>query len=254
MWRIEMETKTKSVISSALIAISVMVAAAFVGIGLMNFRSTESHTIAATGSASTNFESDLIVWRGNYSAHADTSAAAYTQIEREQAVVKGFLQKNGVKDSEMSFSAVNVYHATRDVYDADGNYRGQEYDGYDLSQSIVVTSSDLDVVEKVSTDVSSLLSSGIEFTSDAPEYYYTKLDDLKLELIDAATENARQRVNIIAEKSGAKVGKLTNSNLGVFQITAQNTGTSSYSYDGYVDTSSRQKTATITVRLEYGLK
>ena len=58
----------------------------------------------------------------------------------------------------------------------------------------------------------------------------------------------------MADQSGAKVGKLRNSNLGVFQITAQNSGTSFYSYDGYLDTTSRYKTASITVRLEYNVK
>ncbi|MCR4832024.1 MAG: SIMPL domain-containing protein, partial [Butyrivibrio sp.] len=88
----------------------------------------------------------------------------------------------------------------------------------------------------------------------SPEYYYTALDELKLDLIDKASVNAKDRIDIIAKNSGASLGKLKNSSLGVFQITAQNTGTSSYSYDGAFDTSSRYKTATITVRLEYDLK
>ena len=57
----------------------------------------------------------------------------------------------------------------------------------------------------------------------------------------------------MAKEAGANVGKLISSRLGVFQITAQNTGTSSYTYDGYFDTSSQHKTATITVRLDYNL-
>jgi hypothetical protein len=58
----------------------------------------------------------------------------------------------------------------------------------------------------------------------------------------------------MAQNSGARIGKLRNSSLGVFQITAKNSGTGSYSYDGAFDTSSRSKTASITVRLEYDLK
>lgn len=247
------ETK-KTIVRTAILGVCVVAAAFFVGWGLSHFRSAESHNIAATGSASTDFESDLIVWRGYFTKHAETSEMAYRDLTGDANAVKKFLKDNGIDDAEVEFSAVNVYHATRDIYDFEGNYQGQEYDGYDLSQTVTVTSTDIDTVEKISTEISSLLSSGIEFTSDAPEYYYTKLDDLKLELIDKATENAKQRVDIIANKSGAKIGKLTNSNLGVFQITAQNTGTSNYSYDGYVDTSSRMKTATITVRLEYSLK
>ena len=201
-----------------------------------------------------DFESDLIVWRGDFTAHADTSEEAYRQLEKDANAVKKYLSDNGIDESDITFSSVSIYHVTRDIYDENGIYRGYEYDGYDLSQTVTVSSSNLNDVEKVSTNISSLLASGIQFTSGAPEYYYTKIDDLKLELIEKATENAKQRVDIIASKSGAKVGKLSNSNLGVFQITAQNTGASLYTYDGCLDTSSRMKTATITVKLTYDLK
>jgi len=244
----------KSVLFAVIIGVCIIASAVALGWGLANFRSGVEHTISATGSASMNFESDLIVWRGDFSAHADTSEEAYRLLEQDSNAVKKYLTENGIDDTDISFSSVYIYHTTRDVYDENGNYRGYEYDGYDLSQSVTVSSAKLDEVEKVSTNISSLLASGIQFTSGAPEYYYTKIDDLKLELIEKATENSKQRVEIIADKSGAKLGKLTGSNLGVFQITAMNTGASTYSYDGCLDTSSRMKTATITVKLTYELK
>lgn len=246
--------ESKSIFYALIIGVCIIVAAFFVGWGLANFRSGEEHSISATGSASVDFESDLVVWRGDFSTHADTSQEAYRQLNADAESVRKFLKENGISDAEINFSSVNIYHVSRDVYDDYGNYRGSEYDGYDLSQYVTVTSSNLDEVEKVSTNISSLLSSGIEFSSYSPEYYYTKIDDVKLELIEKATENSKQRVDLMAAKSGAKLGKLTGSNLGVFQITAANTGTSSYSYDGCMDTSSRMKTATITVKLTYSLK
>ena len=78
------------------------------------------------------------------------------------------------------------------------------------------------------------------------------MDELKLQLIEEATQNAKQRIDIMAEGTGGKAGKLLNANLGVFQITAQNSD-SEYSYGGSFDTSSRNKTASITVKLNYGV-
>ncbi len=119
---------------------------------------------------------------------------------------------------------------------------------------MTVTSSNVENVEKISRDISTLLDSGVELTSGSPEYYYSDLDALKLDLIDKASKNARERIEIIAGNAGTNIGKLKNSNLGVFQITARNSGTGSYSYDGAFDSTSRYKTATITVRLEYDLR
>lgn len=247
--------KEKKTIGNAIVfGICIVAAAFFMFLGLKNFRSGTEHTIAATGSASVNFESDLVVWRGYFTAHADSAEDAYQQLTMDAESIRSFLRDNGIDDSDVSLSSVRINHATRDVYDENGNYRGWEYNGYDLSQTVTVTSTDLNAVEKVSTDISSLLSSGIQLSSDAPEYYFTKIDDLKLQLIEKATENSKKRVDIIADKSGAKLGKLIQSNLGVFQITAMNTGTSSYSYDGCVDTTSRMKTATITVKLTYAIR
>lgn len=244
----------KGIVIACIFGVCIMCTAVSLGWGLAHFRSGVEHSISATGSSNMNFESDLIVWRGDFSARAETSEEAYRQLKQDSDAVKKFLSENGITESDISFSAVNINHITRDIYDENGNYRGYEYDGYELSQSVTVSSTNLDEVEKVSTNISSLLASGIQFTSGAPEYYYTKIDDLKLELIEKATENSKQRVDIMASKAGARLGKLSNSTLGVFQITAMNTGASAYSYDGCLDTSSRMKTASITVKLTYDLK
>src|SRR5690606_29606324 len=99
-------------------------------------------------------------------------------------------------------------------------------------------------------EISTLISQGIELSSFAPSYYYSKLEDLKLELISQASENARQRAQNIATKSGASLGDLVKADLGVFQITGQNDN-EEYSYGGVFNTSSRNKTANITVKASF---
>ncbi len=250
-----MENKgNKSWLTALIIGISIVLSCCALAFGLLNFRSNEKHTISATGSASQDFESDLIIWRGSFSAHANTSAVAYESIKDDADRVRAYLMENGVNNDEIVFNSVDISQRTKDVYDDNGNYTGYVFDGYDLYQSVVITSKDVDKVEKISRDISSLLESGIEFNSSSPEYYCTTLDSVKLDLIDKASANARERISIIADNSDAQLGKLTSSSLGVFQITAQNSGTSGYAYDGAFDTSSRMKTASITVRLEYSLK
>ena len=77
------------------------------------------------------------------------------------------------------------------------------------------------------------------------------MDELKLQLIEDATENAKARIDIVAEGTGCNPGKLISANLGVFQITARNSSSEDYSYGGTFNTYSREKTASITVRLNY---
>ena len=249
-----MEQKKTSPVNALIIGLCIVVSCVSLAIGLAHFRSESSHVITATGSASVDFEADIIIWRGSFSAVAYTSQDAYSKIKQDAELVKNYLTSNGVTDEEIVFNSVDISRTYRDVYDVNGNYVGSEADGYQLTQDVTVSSSNLDNIEKVSRDISSLLDQGVELSSGAPEYYYSDLDSLKLDLIDKASINAKDRIDIVAKNSGAKLGKLKNSSLGVFQITAKNSGTSSYSYDGAFDTSSRYKTATITVKLEYDLR
>ncbi|MCR4757287.1 MAG: SIMPL domain-containing protein [Butyrivibrio sp.] len=249
-----MEQKKNSPVNALIIGLCIVVSCVSLAIGLAHFRSESSHVITATGSASVDFEADIIIWRGSFSAVAYTSQDAYSKIKKDAELVKNYLTSNGVTDEEIVFNSVDISRTYRDIYDVNGNYVGSEADGYQLTQDVTVSSSNLDNIEKVSRDISSLLDQGVELSSGAPEYYYSDLDALKLDLIDKASINAKDRIDIVAKNSGAKLGKLKNSSLGVFQITAKNSGTSSYSYDGAFDTSSRYKTATITVKLEYDLR
>lgn len=206
--------------------------------------------ITVTGSASCDFESDLIVWRGSFSSYGITPNSAYHSIKNDADVIKKYLLDNGITESEMSFSSISISQRWTTEYNDEGERIGEYLDGYDLRQSITVTSSNIDKVDAVSRDITKLIESNIEFVSDSPEYYYTKLDQLKLDLIEQATENARTRAEIIADGTNADTTHLLSANLGVFQITAQNSN-SEYSYGGAFDTSSRYKTATITVKLNY---
>ncbi len=246
--------KRLSFLTPLIMGLSMIACCAILVGGYLAYKSQAGHSISATGSASVDFESDLVVWRGYFTSEAMTSKAAYDKIKKEAAVVNEYLTANGIAPDEIVFNSVDITEDYDYYYDDYGNMTGKSLNGYTLEQGVVVTSTNLDAVDKISRDISSLLDTGVEFNSYAPEYYCTKLGDVKLELIEKATENARTRIRIMASQSGAKVGKLISSNLGVFQITAANTGTSNYSYDGYYDTSSRTKTASITVRLEYGLR
>ena len=205
-------------------------------------KSTVGGGLNATGSANCDFEADLIVWRGSFSGQGATTQDAYRSIKKDAELVKKYLVDSGVTEEEMVFSSVTINARWQSEYNENGDRIRDYIDGYDLYQNVSITS----------RDISGLIESGVQFASEEPEYYYTKLDELKLQLIEEATQNAKDRIDLMAEGTGSTVGELLNANLGVFQITAQNSNTE-YSYGGYFDTSSRSKTASITVRLNYAV-
>lgn len=221
--------------------------------GFISYKQSGNGGITVTGSANKDFTSDLIVWRGSFSAYGKTSKNAYEKIKKDAKIIKDYLLTNGISEEELIFYSVNISKRTSYQYNNKGKVIREYFDGYDLDQEISVKSNNVDKIETISRDITTLIDSGVEFISEPPEYYYTKLDELKLEMIELATQNAKTRVDKIAQNANGKIGRLTSANLGVFQITAQNSNSDDdeYSYSGVFNTTSKEKTASITVKLNY---
>ena len=201
-------------------------------------------TVTVTGLGETEFTSDLIVWSGVLTAEAENVARGYTEIEAGKAKVQKFLAERGLPAEAVVFEFVNVEKQYTAIYNANGNWAGQRFTGYLLRQRFTVESNEVEKVEAISREISSLM---------APDYYYTKLDDVKMGLIETASADARTRAEKIARNAGAKLGRVASARMGVFQITGANTN-EEFSAGGSFNTSSRQKKARITMRLEYRVK
>lgn len=248
--------KDKAIIVMAgifLCVVCVSVSAVFSVIRFIDYKKTVNGGITVTGSATKDFDSDLIVWRGSFSGTAFSTKEAYELLKKDADVIRKYLVDNSVLEDEIVFSAVNIAENYRYEYSDNGNIKNMYLEGYTLRQNVTIQSDNVDNIERISRDITQLIDSGVEFISEAPEYYYTKLDELKLEMIADATENARARAELVAENSKSGVGKLINANLGIFQITAQNSASDEYSSGGTFNTWSRAKTASVTVKLFYAV-
>lgn len=243
---------SKSIIwMSIIIAIGVIVS---VGI-LVNGYKTKynvAQTISVTGSAQTNFESDIIKWTAQYARKSLDIAEASSWLGQDREAVKAFLNQQGIPSEDIVFQAVNISRDYEYEYDNRGGST-RVFTGYSLYQSVVIESKELDVVEQAAREISSLLSQGIELTSNQPQFYYSNLESLKLDLIKEASNNALQRATNIASESMAEVKGMQQADLGIFQITGQYED-EEYSYGGVFNTHSRNKTAHITIRAKYQLK
>ncbi|WP_290526696.1 SIMPL domain-containing protein [Alistipes sp.] len=210
-------------------------------------------TVVVTGLGETEFASDLIVWSGAITAEAANAAAGYAQIETSKRKVQEYLAAKGIPAEAVVFDFVNVNKQFAPVYNANGSWAGQRFTGYELRQRFTVESEEVDKVEAVSREMSSLIAQGVSIEAYQPDYYYTRLDDVKLSLIERASADARTRAEKIAANAGAKIGKVRSARMGVFQITGANTN-EEFSAGGSFNTSSRQKKARITMRIEYRIK
>ncbi|MBP3683181.1 MAG: SIMPL domain-containing protein [Rikenellaceae bacterium] len=234
------------------IALSIVLAALLLG-RAYTYKYRAQETVVVTGLAEREFTSDLIVWRGWITAEAQEAAEGYKQIEQSKEKVLRFITSHGIEADSVVFMFVNVNKEYEGIYSSNGNYMGQRFKGYSLRQSFTVESTNVDAVEAISREISSLIAQGVSLESWQPEYYYTRLDDVKHDLIERATADARGRAEKIASASGARLGKVSEARMGVFQITGANTN-DEFTAGGSFNTSSRHKKARITMKLEYRVK
>ena len=215
-------------------------------------RRTNGPVITVFGLGTRDFVSDLIVWEGSFSCRDSQLKTAYARLDHDKDAVKSYLLGHGVKENEIVFSAVTLAKEFEQLNGAAGTEKTR-FSGYRLTQGVSVESGEVDKIEAVSRTVTELINAGVELASQNPRYFYTKLAGLKLEMIGMAAEDGRRRAEAIAVKSNSRLGTLKAATTDVFQITARNSS-DSYTYGGAFDTTSKVKTATITIKIQYSVK
>ncbi|GHA39419.1 SIMPL domain-containing protein [Salinimicrobium marinum] len=235
-------------LGAIIFSIAIVLAAWFLGNAYVS-RANPDGVISVTGSGSENFTSDLIVWEGQFSRVNSNLEQAYKELNQDKETVRQYLLDKGIKQENIVYNSVQTNEQRENQYQ-NGNYVGSIFKGYELVQSVKIESNDVELIEGVSREITELLNKGVQFNSTPPRYYYTKIADLKIEMISKATEDARLRAEKIAQNSGGELGDLKSANMGVFQITGQNSG-EDYSWSGVYNTADKKKTASITMRLDY---
>ena len=215
------------------------------------FRAAE--TISVTGMSEKDFTSDLVVWGGSFGRDAYTLKDAYANLKQDENAIKSYLISKGISEKEIIFSSVNMTKNYQRKYDDKGNEISADFSGYSLTEGVRVESKEIEKVEKLSREITELLEKDIQLNSNSPEYYYTKLNELKIDLLAKASADAKNRAETIAGNSGSSIKGLNKATMGVFQITGKNQN-EDYSYGGAFNTSSKLKTAVITLKVDYRLK
>ncbi|RZK41411.1 MAG: SIMPL domain-containing protein [Pedobacter sp.] len=247
-----MKSIDKNYTFPGIIAIAILISAFVIG-SAYTYKYKDKTRIMVTGKAEKDFVSDLIVWRGDYSRISMDLKDSYANLKGDELSIRTYLKNKGLKENEVVFSAVNINKLYNPQYDNNGRLISNNFGGYSLNQTVKVESTNIDQVEKISREITELIQSGIELNSSAPSYYYTKMSELKIDLLAKASKDAKDRSLSIAENAGSSLGDLKYANMGVFQITGKNSN-EDFSYGGAFNTSSKNKTASITIRTEYAVK
>jgi hypothetical protein len=230
--------------TAIILGVSFVIGAAVFGNYFYRSRA-QDNTIRVVGAATKRFESDVVKWRitvGRSTGLADASVG-YADTRKAFDNLMAQLKASSINEKDISVQPIN----RNPVYDNNGNMTG-----YGFVQSVYVISSDLATIEKLALNPDEMFQKGVALQSSALEYYFSKLPDIKKELLAEATRDAKQRAVEIAKNSGSGIGSMRSARAGIFQITEPySTEVSDY---GIYNTSTRQKDVTVTVTAEFGVR
>jgi uncharacterized protein len=195
--------------------------------------------ISVTGSAREPISANLLRWTLSVSEEARTPAAAARTLRGHVNDVRAFLRSAGVPADAMTASVVTSERVVVQLS------RRRRLIRYRVAQQLQVRTRDIDAVEPVSTRVGELIERGIGVSAGPLEYLSTELTQAKLDALEAATQEAHRRAEILVKGLGGKLGRMRSSSLGVYQVTPRDsTDVSDY---GINDTTSREKDVTAVV-------
>jgi hypothetical protein len=214
----------------------------------------ETRSIEVTGSAKRRITSDLIEWTAEIHTTDKDRVAGVRLLKEHVEKTRAWLKAQGVPDDEIRVSSASADERFETQYEGSGENRIERSvsAGWRSTQSITIRSGDVARVERVSREVTTMLEQGVELSSLPPSYFYTKLADLKIEMLAEASKDARTRADqILAAAGGGHIGRLLRADMGVINVNPANS--TETSWQGNNDTTSLEKDILTIVHVTFEL-
>ena len=168
---------------------------------------------------------NLVIWPLTYKNLGNDLLSLYSELKQANQTITDFLKEKGISSDEISIGAPEIIDLKAERY---GNSDESPY-RYNVTSVITVSSNKVDLVRNLISEQGELLKRGIAITSGDyrynVQYEFTKLNDIKPQMIEEATKNAREAAEKFAKDSESELGKIQSANQGQFSINDRDANT-----------------------------
>lgn len=204
--------------AAIVVAVGVALGGFLAGNGIVRSKTAERY-VTVKGVAEQEAKADLAIWPLRVVAADNDLTAANGQLQSSVRRIRAFLARHGVDTTQLTLQDFAVRDANADQYG--GNRSGPRYV---IQQTLLIRSTQPDVVAAASQRLAELvsegvvLSSGEQYGSGGPSYVFTGLNELKPGMIAQATARAREAAEQFAQDAGSTLGPIRRANQGYFEI------------------------------------
>ncbi|MCF7921132.1 MAG: SIMPL domain-containing protein [Candidatus Marinimicrobia bacterium] len=212
--------KSNSIILGLCLVIGLSSLGYLLGNAAIRYKEYE-RTVTVKGLSEREYPADIVIWPIQFSAASNDLEALYKSIDGSTEKIKSFLERSGIGADEISYSSPAITDKSAQRYD---NQTKAEF-RYAASQTVTVYSEKIELVRQVMGKMSDLGKQGIVFTGanyqSQTEYIFTRLNEVKPEMIEEATRKAREVAEKFASDSKSTLGKIKTASQGQFSISAR---------------------------------
>lgn len=187
--------------------------------------SSFQRTVNVRGVCEREVKADKAIWPLRFSVAGNNLSIVYSEIEAKNAEIVAFLKEGGIDEGDISISALSVSDKYASEYvSADRVYR------YIANSTITVCSSNVEAVLALMNTQIELVKRGIVLVESweiKPSFLFEGLNDIKPQMVEEATKNARESAQKFANDSGSRLGKIRNATQGYFSIEDRDSNTPS---------------------------
>lgn len=233
--------------AAIVLAIGIALAGWWVGAGFSKGRAADRY-VTAKGLSERDVTADVALWPLQFVSTDDDLVRAQARIEESKQTILAFLAEHGITGDQVEVQGLVVNDVLANPYRSGGPVGNR----YIINQTLMVRTGDPELVRAASQDIGQLVAQGVVLGSSmggdrGPSYLFTRLNELKPQMIAEATAKAREAAQQFAADSGSELGSIRRANQGVFVILARDRA------PGIMAETQLHKTVRVVTTVEYTL-
>lgn len=204
-------------VAATILALGMCILGGRIRSGIIGFKKCD-RVVTVKGLAEQEVPADKVTWPLMYKELGNDPSAMYSLLEQKNHLVVSFLKSGGLTDAEISVNPPTINDRQADNYGNEiMNYR------YKATSVIIVTSTNVDKVRQLMSRQADLMKQGIalvseEYGDNHVTYEFTRLNEIKPQMVEEATKNAHATAQKFAEDSQSKLGEIRTAQQGQFSI------------------------------------
>lgn len=201
--------------STALASLAIIISASILGLSFKN--RAEERFVTVRGLSEREVEADVVIWPITFAEANNDLIKLYATIEEKSNLICRFLVEHGISMDEITLSPPAVVDS-----EAQGYHSQPGSPRYRATATVNVYTNKIDEVKKARMNIIELGKQGVAISGEnwgnQIQFLFTGLQEIKPEMVEEATRDARNAAEKFAHDSDSRLGNIRRATQGVFTI------------------------------------